>query len=368
MSKRGENIYKRKDKRWEGRYIKGHDALGKAKFGYVYGKSYREVKEKLSDAKKSDTSPKNNCKEDFGTFCDEWLTLSRNRVKESTYAKYYNIIENHIKLHLSNFKPQQLNTVAIEEFSNNLLCSGLSSKTVRDILTVLRSVLKHCHRQLGGTMQEVEVLYPKERKKEMRVLSLEEQTRFTHYLLSDMDEVKFGILLALLTGMRIGEVCALKWQNINLEQKVINVSLTMQRIQNINSSSDSKTKISIGEAKSETSKRTIPLTDYATRLCEKMLVANAEAYILTGCANRFVEPRSLQYKLGKYTKECKLENVHFHCLRHTFATRCVEVGFEIKSLSEILGHSSAKITLDRYVHPSLELKRMNMDKLAAVGL
>lgn len=81
-----------------------------------------------------------------------------------------------------------------------------------------------------------------------------------------------------------------------------------------------------------------------------------------------MEPRTLQYRLAKYTKECGLEGVHFHTLRHTFATRCVEVGFEIKSLSEILGHATTTITLDRYVHSSIELKRNNMSKLAAIGL
>ena len=92
------------------------------------------------------------------------------------------------------------------------------------------------------------------------------------------------------------------------------------------------------------------------------------AYVLTGQQNKYMEPRALQYHLSKITKECSLSGVHFHTLRHTFATRCVEVDFEIKSLSEILGHSNVKITLDRYVHSSLELKRQNMDKLSAFGL
>ena len=367
MARRGENIYKRKDGRWEGRFIKGRDPTGKTQFGYVYGKTYREAKEKLSAAKQGAKIGEPSVKKRFSDYCDEWLVLSRNRVKEATYVKYHNTISRHVKSHLGGYLPQNLSTVIIEEFSNELLEEGLSTKTVRDILTILRAVLKHCKRQLGGAFPEIEIIYPKGSKKEMRVLSLEEQTRFVEYLLADMNEIKFGILLALLTGMRIGEVCALKWKDVFLEDRIIKISSTMQRLQTLDKKSEAKTKIAVGDAKSETSKRYIPLTNYAVSLCKKMRAENPNAYLLTASESRFIEPRALQYWLKKYTAACGLNGVHFHTLRHTFATRCVEVGFEIKSLSEILGHSSAKVTLDRYVHSSLELKRANMDKLAAVG-
>lgn len=367
MARRGENIYKRKDNRWEGRYMKGSDCQGKTKFGYVYAKTYREVKEKLSACKQAAAKP-GRCKKDFGAFCDEWLLLSRSRVKDSTYVKYYSTVNHHLKPGLGGFLPQDLNTVAIENFSHDLLTGGLSVKTVQDILTVLRAVLKYCRCQIGPSFPDIEVIYPKERKKEMRVLTLEEQTKFMQYLLCNMDEVKFGILLALLTGMRIGEICALKWTDLSLENQTVHVGSTMQRLQILDAHSDTKTKIVVGDTKSQTSNRVIPLTDYAVSLCRKMKPANNTAFVLTGDPIRFLEPRTLQYRLGKYTADCGLKDVHFHVLRHTFATRCVEVGFEIKSLSEILGHSSAKVTLDRYVHSSLGLKRANMEKLAAVGL
>ena len=128
-----------------------------------------------------------------------------------------------------------------------------------------------------------------------------------------------------------------------------------------------KTEVVVGEPKSETSKRLIPLTDYAAELCGRMSAPGPAAFVLTGQAGRFMEPRTMQYRLAGYTKACGLENVNFHALRHTFATRCVEVDFEIKSLSEILGHSTVKVTLDRYVHSSIELKRENMQKLPAIG-
>ena len=113
--------------------------------------------------------------------------------------------------------------------------------------------------------------------------------------------------------------------------------------------------------------RIIPLTDYAIELCRKFYNVNKLAFVLTGDSEKFCEPRKLQYRFSKIVNELDLCDVHFHCLRHTFATRCVEVGFEIKSLSEILGHSTPKITLERYVHSSIEFKRDNMQKLCSVG-
>ncbi len=368
MARRGENIYKRKDDRWEGRYIRGYDACGKAQLGYVYAKTYREVREKLLAARQAGGTRADREHKLFRDFCEEWLTLSRNRVKDSTYAKYHTMIHRHLVPHLGDLPAQALSTVRIEDFSNTLLKNGLSRKTVRDILAVLKAVLRHCKKQLGAEFPDVEVIYPKEQKKEMRVLTLDEQRRLVDYLLADMDETKFGVLLALLTGMRIGELCALKWEDISADERVIHIRSTMQRLQTLDDSAAARTRISVGEAKSRTSNRVIPLSSSAAALCRRMRVTNGKAYVLTGDSVRFLEPRVVQYRLRKYTRDCALEGVHFHTLRHTFATRCVEVGFEIKSLSEILGHASAKVTLDRYVHSSLDLKRANMDKLSAVGL
>lgn len=367
MSKRGENIYKRKDNRWEGRYIRGYDPCGKAQLGYVYARTYREVREKLSAARQAGCKPACS-RRLFGDFCEEWLILSRNRVKESTYVKYHNTIYRHLLPALGSVPARNLNTVLIEDFSNTLLANGLARKTVRDILAVVKAVLKHCRKQLGAELPDIEVIYPKEQKKDMRVLTLGEQQRLVAYLLDDMDETKFGVLLALLTGMRIGELCALKWEDVSAEEQVIHIGATMQRLQTLDASASARTKIVVGTAKSLTSDRIIPLNSSAAALCRRMRAENGKAYVLTGESGRFLEPRAVQYRLSKYTRACELEGVHFHTLRHTFATRCVEVGFEIKSLSEILGHASAKVTLDRYVHSSLELKRVNMDKLSAVGL
>ena len=232
---------------------------------------------------------------------------------------------------------------------------------------MLHGILKYTAVQFPGVFQAVEINYPKEKRREMRVLTREEQNRFAAVLMNDTDFCKFGTLLMLLSGIRIGELCALKWGNINLAERTIRISATLQRLHNADINAQNRTKIIIGSPKSDNSARVIPLTEYALTLCRRFQADNPEAYILTG-TEKLMEPRALQYRIEKYTRECGLEGVHAHTLRHTFATRAVEVGFEIKSLSEVLGHANTTVTLERYVHSSMELKRTNMEKLKAVGL
>lgn len=371
MSRKGENIFKRKDGRWEARYIKGYELSGKIRYGFCYGQTYREAKEKAMRCKaallNNTPLPATNRRLRFSCFCEEWLELEREKVKDSTYVKYNTILIKHILPKLGGCFPREISTRLTERFKHELLEEGLSTKTVKDILVVLRAILKHTAKQYPGTFPSVEVNCPKEPKKEARVLDLEEQRRFISYLQTDMDECKFGILLSLLTGIRIGELCAMRWENISLQDRTVHVSATMQRLKNLNNSEEKRTKVVISSPKSYASTRTIPLTENAVRLCMQFDRHCPSAFLLTG-SERHMEPRLLQKRLAKYTRECGLEGVHFHTIRHTFATRCVEAGFEIKSLSEILGHADTSITLGRYVHSSMELKRSNMDKLTFSSL
>lgn len=200
--------------------------------------------------------------------------------------------------------------------------------------------------------------------KTMRVLTAFEQHKLTSVLLHDTDLCKLGIYLALCTGIRIGELCALKRENIQFETGLLTVRNTMQRVQIENF--NSKTVVIITEPKSKNSVRDIPLPSFIIDICKKYYdMLNSSDYLLTGTA-KFMEPRSLQYRFKKYIKESELENVNFHALRHTFATRCVENGFEIKTLSEILGHVNVNITLNRYVHSSIDLKRINMERMSNI--
>lgn len=270
MAKRGENIYKRKDGRWEARYIIGRDVSGKIKYKYIYAKTYREVKAKLRNicGNKTNMTAKAVDRR-FGYYCDQWLKLKRSRVKESTFVKYYNCIENHIKPMLGNFYTDGLNTVILEEFGYELLTNGkagnkrgLAPKTVKDILAVLACVLKYAGSELNLDVSNIDIIYPREQQKDIKILSVEEQKALMRCLSFDMDSCKFGIMLAMLTGMRIGEICALKWKNILLEQRTVIINSTVQRIQELPACGESKTKIVFTQPKSNNSNRCIPLTNH----------------------------------------------------------------------------------------------------------
>lgn len=370
MSK-GENIFKRKDGRWEARYIRARDISGKIIYGFCYGRTYREAKEKVIKCKTEvcggGVPQKAHEQPPFSFYCGEWLRLRAPKIRESTYIKYESVLKKHIEPHLGGFKPCEITTEIITEFTDTLsFAEGLSPKSVHDILVILHGIIKYSSAEFPDTFNKTEINYPKKERKEMRVLSPAEQKLFVDYLLTNTDPCKFGLLLALFTGIRIGELCALKWDNISLNDKTVRIDSTMQRLRDTDCRNENKTKVIIGRPKSDTSARTIPMTENLTNLCRQMLPDSGSAYVLTGTAD-YMEPRALQYRVGKYTRDCGLSGVHCHTLRHTFATRAVEVGFEIKSLSEILGHANTAITLERYVHSSMELKRANMNKLAAAG-
>lgn len=368
MSKKGENIYKRKDGRWEARYSKGSDPSGRIRYGYCYAPTYREVREKRNAAKAAllrGGLPDSNSRKRFGSYCEEWLCVNRSRIKASTYAKYKQVLEQHIRPELGDCMTSALSTALVGQFGQELLDNGLSPKTVRLILTVVHSVIEYMRSQEPG-LQPVKVIYPKDNRKETRVLSREEQQRLTAYLLCKTDDCKLGVLLASLTGLRLGEVCALRWGDISLKDRTLTVSRTLLRLKDEDPDASGKTRLVLDDPKSRASARVIPLTESTANLCGRW-EKDPAAFVLTGESGRPMEPRTLQYRLKRYAEACGLEGVHFHVLRHTFATRCIEVGFEVKSLSEILGHTSPKFTLERYVHSSMDLKRDNMDKLAAIG-
>ena len=187
------------------------------------------------------------------------------------------------------------------------------------------------------------------------MLSECEQNRLIEYLLNEMDIYRFGTLMALYTGIRIGELCALLWDDITDSFMVINK--TMQRLK----SEEGGTAVVVDSPKSESSKRIIPLPDFLLPYVQQF--RKHSGYVIDGGKSGHSEPRVMQQKFRRFAKEVGLEEVTFHTLRHTFATRCVEAGFDVKTLSQILGHADVKTTLNRYVHPSFELKQKNMAKL-----
>ena len=164
-------------------------------------------------------------------------------------------------------------------------------------------------------------------------------------------------MLSLYTGLRLGELCGLQWQDVNLSKNTISVNKTIQRIENENGG----TSMLIDSPKTVSSERVIPIPDFLIPILRNIKTETATDYVTTG-KNTFTQPRTYQARLKTYFKDCGLENYHFHTLRHTFASRAIELGFDPKSLSEILGHSNVKITLDLYVHPSMESKQEQMNR------
>lgn len=185
------------------------------------------------------------------------------------------------------------------------------------------------------------------------MLTTAQHNLLTNYLLDSVSPSNLGIFISAVTGIRIGELCALKWSDIDLEKRIITVSKTMQRIKNIGGKT--ATKIVITPPKSKTSAREIPVPDVLYSYLKKMQCDN-DCYVLTG-DKLFAEPRTMQYRFKSILKKIGLPHVNFHALRHMFATRCVDVGVDVQTLSEILGHCSVELTLNRYVHLSIERKR-----------
>lgn len=363
MSRRGESIYHRKDGLWEARYVKEIDVNGKKKYGSVYGHSYREAKEKRQDAldhillyQKAPTIRSTT----VSHLAQEWLMINRGRLKPSSLQRYQGFVKNHIGPGLGAVRAVYVTTVTIHAFAENRLEVGLAPQSVNAVLVALHSILKYGHRQYGLPLPEF--MYLAEEKKEMRVLDQAEQKRLVDYLLTDMDNYKLGVLTALYTGLRIGELCALRWEDI--EDNCIQVRRTMQRLKKADGTG---TELFIGAPKTGSSIRTIPLPSFLRELIEPCRIGkDGKTYFLAAFPCVVVEPRVMQYRFQKCLKVAGIEKANFHALRHTFATRCVECGFEVKSLSEILGHANVQITLNRYVHSSFELKQANMERLTLI--
>jgi len=372
MSRSGENIYKRKDGRWEARYIRSRTVKGKPKYGYVYAHTYADVKKKLQLAQSSifvEPFKQKSNEIPFETIARWWLGNIRMKVKESTFTRYQRNVEKYLLPRLGDLMSDRISRNYVEKVINELLdegrldgAGGLSVKTASDILTVLKSIIKYSQTTNYPINCCTDNISLKREKKELRILTQHEQETISKYLLEGTDSIKLGVFLCLYTGIRIGELCALLWENILIDDKVLKIRSTMQRIKDSSPDAKSKTKIVITSPKSNSSNRDIPLPEFLVSII-KNYVGLPKAYVLTGEKRSYIEPRTVQNRFKAYLRDCKISDINFHALRSTFATRCVEAGFEIKTLSEILGHSEVKITLERYVHASFDLKRSNMNKL-----
>ncbi|MDA9470513.1 tyrosine-type recombinase/integrase [Enterococcus sp. 5H] len=357
MVKKGENIYKRKDKRWEGRYVKGRKENNRIHYGYIYGRSYKEVKEKMLQVKNSSEPPKISASSVYLDTLDQWsqywFTILQQRVKQSTFVSYSNKYKHHISPYLGQITLVELTKEDINHWVNKL-GQVLTANSIRAVAQVLRTYLEDSVR--AGVLPSnpyKNIQLPKTELKKVTALTKLEQERLYNHALNY--EQGFAIILALETGLRIGELAGLKWEDIDFSDQTIHVRRTIQRIQNMENTSEKRTIIIETSPKTHSSKRVIPLSKNMCKRLKNRREAKNGIYVLGGTTP--CEPRTISYWFKKICQSASLPNIHFHALRHTFATRCLEEGVTIVTISALLGHHSTKMTLDTYLTAFLSEKR-----------
>ena len=356
MGRHGENIRKRKDGRWEGRYSSYDKRKEKRIYCSVYGKTYEEVKEKLTSRKNLSKNSLTGANEDIllDDAAMEWLAEIQQKKKLSTYVKYSLTYHNHIQKPFQDAKLTEITDFFVAE----RISTPLSDSVCKSIYCVLNQILKFASRKYYIALTVLNKPASNTRISPVKVLSQKEQKKLIATLYHETDLYKVAVLLCLFTGLRLGEVCALKWTDIDFENKLLTINRTVQRLY----TDGYRTKTTLMEAapKSEYSRREIPLSNAALGLLINF--KHDKNYVFG--RNRPVEPRTMQNHFKKILTEAELSDKNFHILRHTFSTNCIEGGADVKSLSEMLGHSDVQTTLNRYVHPTMEAKRRHVDSLS----
>lgn len=294
----------------------------------------------------------------FGEVAEEWLEYKKNMVKESTYYNYLFCLKKYL---YPKFKNTEISK--IRNYNNFIeeLSKDLSPKTVRDIATKMKSILNYYEEEYDKSLRIKKVSLPKLEKNKIKILTSREKEKIETYCLKEKSMKSLGIIICLNTGLRVGELCALQWRDIELDEKMIYVRKTLQRVYEKDTG---KSKIVIDKPKSTSSTRTIPINKSLYEILKPLKKnKNENSFVLTGSNKEFLEPRNYQYYFRKILKKCKIKKYKFHILRHTFATNCIEVGMDIKSLSEVLGHSDVNVTLSVYVHSSDKIKKKYLEKL-----
>ncbi len=355
MSRRGNNIYHRADGRWEGR----HYSKGTHKYQSVYGKTYTEAREKLERLRQKALVPSVRCNLLVTDIMKMWLESRRNHIKESSYACYRSKLEFHILPFFAGMKYSSLDVDAIEQFAAAKKAEHLSSKYISDMITMMKSAAKWAEMTKGYANQIRYAAPIRIQPKEMTVLSGDERKRLLKTIDSTHDHTSCGVLLTLYTGLRIGELCALQWKDIDFDARILHITKTVQRIRVYGE--ESKTAVKITEPKSATSLRVIPLPEFLVDALAEYR-GDGQEYITSGKAV-MTEPRSFLNRYKALLKKAGIPSRKFHCIRHTFSTHALQLGFDVKTLSEILGHANPNITMRVYVHTSMERKKECMERL-----
>ena len=300
-----------------------------------------------------------------------WLLEKKDYIKESTYANYSNNIFNHIIPKLGNYYLNELNHKVIQDFLLELSKNGrkdnnggLAEKTIKDITIIIKGSIKKGINEDKIKHIELTFNYPKDNKEnKLYVLTKREQSKITNYVLENINSRNIGLLISLYSGIRIGELCALRWEDVDFKKNSLTINKTIQRVY-IKDKNKNISKVIITTPKTKNANREIPINKDFLEILKKVK-SDKEHYILTG-NEKYIEPRTYRKYFNKVLDELKIKHFNFHSLRHTFATNCISLGVDYKTVSELLGHANVNITLNLYVHPRYSQKKKCIDLVCKV--
>ena len=309
----------------------------------------------------------------YKEWAEEWLKRKEQLVKKSTSAAYGNVVINHLIPKFGDMKLSDITEPIIQEYVFELIrCGrldgkgGLSERSVRDIVVILKNSLRDAMKMKLIPISTYEILFPnKQERYRVNVLAKTTQQKLIQAIYLDLNSRSAGIMLSLFTGLRIGEVCGLKWQDIDFENRIIKVKRTLQRVYHKDLNGAGTSEILVSTPKTKSSIREIPISNLLFPVMSKINPNHPNAYFISG-TEKCVEVRSFRFFFENFLKRYDIEKINFHTLRHTFATRCIEAGADHKTVSELLGHSSVNMTLNLYVHPQMEQKRRCVELLSEI--
>ncbi len=290
-----------------------------------------------------------------------WKADKKQYVKESTYSAYALLVANHIEPFFG-----EKSEFVESDLQGFVLCSlekGLSEKTVKDVVVVIKMIQKFAVKKGLMKLCPIDVIYPKNSKKqELAVMTKEDQKILFEYSKNNFSFKNLGLMICLSTGLRIGEVCGIRWSDIDLNEGTLHIQRTVQRLYCVDGPTR-YTKIVVAEPKTRESNRVIPLSSELLRIVKPLLkVVNGDFYILSNDKDP-IEPRIYRNYYKRVIKELGIPYLKFHGLRHSFATRCIESKNSVKTVSVILGHSNITTTMNLYVHPDNKEKKRCIERM-----
>lgn len=369
MARRGENVYKRKDGRWEGRIL-----IDKGKYQYLYGQSYKNVKDKMKDYQrgaKLRSEQESQRHETAVWMLENWLGGDLcQQVKPSTYETYYRCMHKYALPFFTIDGNSRMTKESVKRFAETIRENDqLAESTKRKILTIFRIALKDILKEVPDHTSIMEaVRLPKSESREIQVFSVKEQKVLEAAAFRCEDKRALGVILCFYTGIRLGELCALRWSDIDTDAGMLSVMRTVCRTKSFEPENAKKTELVVGTPKSRKSARKIPLPTFLMDIVltsRQFIPSDENAYILS-CKSTPVDPRSYQKLFQRILEDAQLPERKFHTIRHTFATRALELGIDIKTVSEILGHSNVSTTLNIYAHSLMEHKKAAIEKFSQI--